>query len=75
MAPVLWNVNPNFDVDADPDPDWHQNDGDPHADPTPCFIHVGKSEFIFTLSHSFDSSQCFIFLISVKDVGSEPSRT
>jgi hypothetical protein len=33
MAPVLWNVNPNFDVDADPDPDpdWHQIDGDPQA--------------------------------------------
>ncbi len=44
-------MDPNFDVDADPypDPDWHQNDGDPHADPTSSFIHVGKSEFFFLL--------------------------
>jgi hypothetical protein len=28
--------NPNFHFGADPDtdPDWHQNDADPHADPT-----------------------------------------
>jgi hypothetical protein len=38
----------NFDVDADPDPDpdWHQNDADPHSDPTPSFIYVGKSDFL-----------------------------
>jgi hypothetical protein len=41
----------------------------------PCFIHVGKSEFFFTLSHSFASSQCFIFFIIVKYVASIPSRT
>jgi hypothetical protein len=27
---------------ADPGPDWHQNDADPHTDPTPSFTHVGK---------------------------------
>jgi hypothetical protein len=27
--------DPNFHVDADPNPDWHQNDADPHANPTP----------------------------------------
>jgi hypothetical protein len=27
---------------ADPDPDWHQNDDDPHTDPTQRFTHVGK---------------------------------
>ncbi len=42
--------DPNFhvDVDPDPDPDWHQNDADPHADPTPTVTHVGKCAF-FTL--------------------------
>ncbi len=43
----------NFHVDADPDrerdPDWHQNNADPHANPTPSFTHVGKSEFSFYL--------------------------
>ncbi len=41
----------NFHVDADPDPerdpDWHENNAGPHADPTPIFKHVGKSEFYF----------------------------
>jgi hypothetical protein len=39
---------PNFQVDAgpDPDPNWHQNDADPHADPTPSFTHVEKSEYL-----------------------------
>jgi hypothetical protein len=36
------DTDPNFQVDADPDTDWHQNDADPHADPTPSFTHVGK---------------------------------
>jgi hypothetical protein len=36
--------DPNFHVDAvpDSDPDWHENDADPHADPTPNFTHVGE---------------------------------
>ncbi len=37
--------DPSFLIDVDPDPDWHQNDADPHADPTPSFTHVGKSEY------------------------------
>jgi hypothetical protein len=47
--------DPNFladaDPDLDPDQDWHQNDADPHANPTPCFTHVEKSIF-FTFIHS-----------------------
>ncbi len=60
--------NPNFHVDADPDPDpeWHQNEADPHADPTPSFTHVGKLEYFFTFSHSIATLLCFLFLISVK---------
>jgi hypothetical protein len=46
---------------------WHQNDADPHADRTPSFTHVGKSEKI-TFSHNIASLQWFIFLISVKGV-------
>jgi hypothetical protein len=33
-------LNFHFDADSDPDPDWHQNDADPHADPTPIFTYV-----------------------------------
>jgi hypothetical protein len=56
---------PNFQFDADPDPDsnWHQNDADPNADPTLRFTHIAKTYF-FTIS----CLQCFILLISVKDV-------
>jgi hypothetical protein len=32
----------NFHVDADPDSEWHQDNADPHADPTSRFTHVGK---------------------------------
>ncbi len=32
----------HFDADPDPDPYWHQNNADPHADPTPSFTHVAK---------------------------------
>jgi hypothetical protein len=43
------NPDPNFHVDADPDPDpdpdCHQHAANPHADPTPSFTHVGKSDF------------------------------
>jgi hypothetical protein len=33
----------------DPKPDWHQNDVDPHADPTPTrsFPHGGKSDIFY----------------------------
>jgi hypothetical protein len=33
--------DPDFKVDSDPDPNGHQNDADPHADPS-NFTHVGK---------------------------------
>jgi hypothetical protein len=51
------DLDPNIHVDADPDldPDWHQHDADPHANPTPCFTQLA-------------GLQCFIFLMSVKDV-------
>ncbi len=40
-------------------PDWHLRDSDPHADHTPSFARVGKSEFFFfTFSHSFVSLRC-----------------
>ncbi len=41
--------DPNFPVDADPDPDpdWNQIDTDPHADPTPSFTPLRKSEYFF----------------------------
>jgi hypothetical protein len=34
--------DPNFNIDADPDPDpdWHQNNADPHTDPTLSFTHI-----------------------------------
>jgi hypothetical protein len=31
-----------FDADPNPDPDWHQNNADPHADPTSSYTHVEK---------------------------------
>jgi hypothetical protein len=45
------------------DPDWHQDDGDPHADPTPSFILVGNYRF-FTF---FTAKQVYnVFLFSSK---------
>jgi hypothetical protein len=41
---VDWHPNFHFDVDPDPDPERRQNDADPHADPSPSFTLVGKSE-------------------------------
>jgi hypothetical protein len=38
--------DPNFHFEVDPD----QNYADPHADPTPCFTHVEKSEIFFFTS-------------------------
>jgi hypothetical protein len=37
-------INPtfHFDADQDLDADWHQNNANPHADPTPHFTHIGK---------------------------------
>jgi hypothetical protein len=45
--------DPTLHVDAvpDPDPDWHQNDADPHADPTPSFTPIEDirgSSLLFT---------------------------
>ncbi len=63
---VVFNANPdpNFYVDADPDldPDWVKNHANPHADPVPQDSHMLK------FFHSFASLQCFIFLITLKDV-------
>ncbi len=42
-------VDADQDRDPDADPDWHQNDADPHADPTLSFTHVGKSDYFFTI--------------------------
>ncbi len=56
------------DADPDPDPDWYQNDADPHRGSYPKFHTCWNPNFCFTFSHSFASLQCFIFLISVKDV-------
>jgi hypothetical protein len=38
------NPDPKFHIDADPDPDsdLHQNDAEPHADPTLIFTHNRK---------------------------------
>ncbi len=38
--------NIDADLDPDPSPDWHQNDAEPHADPTLSFTHVEKSHFL-----------------------------
>ncbi len=67
MAPVLqsWRnqrlPDPGF-FDAEPDPDWHQNNADPHGDPTPGFTQVGQwcNIFLFfTFIHSNACLQCF----------------
>jgi hypothetical protein len=47
-----------------PHPDWNQNDADPHADPTPSFTSLRKSEYFFYTAMPF--CNYFIFLISVK---------
>ncbi len=62
------HVDADADPDQDPDPVRHQNNTDPHADPTPSFTHVGKSDFVFTFRQNIATLQCFIFLISVKCV-------
>jgi hypothetical protein len=42
------NPDPNFHVDANPDPpDWHQNDADPHADPTQNLHLLDNKKNIF----------------------------
>jgi hypothetical protein len=53
--------DPNFhgdaDPDPDPDPDWHQNDAEPHADPT----LVGKLEFFVLLVTAFPVNNVLSF--------------
>jgi hypothetical protein len=45
----------------DPDPDWHQNNADPHADPTVSFTHVGKQK----KNVYFLSQHChFMYIVS-----------
>jgi hypothetical protein len=40
---------------ADTDPEWHQNDADPHADPTPNFKEIRKQgeKNLFFFSHQW----------------------
>jgi hypothetical protein len=40
----------NFYFDADPDGERHQNDADPHVDPTQRITHVGITEIRFLLT-------------------------
>jgi hypothetical protein len=50
------SVDPNFhfDADPDPDPDWHQNDVDPHADPTlPVYNGLSFSPVFWTAYRNF----------------------
>jgi hypothetical protein len=59
------------DADPDPDPDWHQNDADPHADPTLSSTHVGKSHLVLLMvtlralpiKKVYLSHQCQMFII------------
>jgi hypothetical protein len=47
---VNWHrfgADPDFHVDADQDLDWHENNVNPHGDPTPSFKHVRKSELFY----------------------------
>ncbi len=37
----------------DPDSDWHQNDADPHADPTQSFTHAEKWDKNFTFIQQY----------------------
>ncbi len=64
---MLWiDVKPNFhdnanpEPDPDPDPDGHQDDADPHADPTPSFTHLGKCDFFLPVP-TYDT-QYFVFV-------------
>jgi hypothetical protein len=47
----------HVDADPDPDPDWHQNNADPHADPSPSFTPVEEVRGFFTFIHSNTSLQ------------------
>jgi hypothetical protein len=66
----------HFDADPDLDPDWHQNNADPHADPTPSFAHVGKLGkillFLFTVMSVYN---VFLFLSLLLTDNSGPRST
>jgi hypothetical protein len=61
--------DPNFyfDTDPGPKPERHQNDADPHADPTPSFTHIGKPELFQTYIHSSACPHWFILLVNIVD--------
>jgi hypothetical protein len=47
--------------------DWHQNDADPHADPTPkSYICFKKSDFLYFLSQN-----CHMFQLSRQYFGQQ----
>ncbi len=50
-------------MDQSPDPTFH-----PDPDPTPSLTHAGKAKKKITF-YSYDSLHCFIFLVSVTDLG------
>jgi hypothetical protein len=54
---IVLMPDPNFHVEDGSDPGRHQNDADPHADPTPSFTHVGKSKCFFTSRRKIASLQ------------------
>jgi hypothetical protein len=56
---IVVMLNFHFDADPDPDPGWHQNDADPHANPTPIFTYLIDKN---------SNLQCFSFLLSGKGV-------
>jgi hypothetical protein len=49
----------HVDVDPDPDIDWLQNDGDPHANPTPSFTPVQKKDFFYLYSYQSQFTMIF----------------
>ncbi len=59
--------NPNFHFGAHPDtdPDWHQNDADPHADPTASYALENRKakqcQFIMLFSHQWHWCHSFYF--------------
>jgi hypothetical protein len=54
--------------DADPDPEWHQNDADPHTDPSPSYTHGGKSKKFLDLQKFTAVPNPHWFNILVNDV-------
>jgi hypothetical protein len=56
---LLLRIGHRFD--ADPDMDGHQNNADPHADPSPSFFYKLKNwAKFFTFILSTTSLQCFL---------------